>query len=109
MLTGLTENEHNHDASNCKANTREEKQYFSISSSSTSSDIFNFSHLRLIDQRTKQEEQDFQFALKLQKEFDLASNNSSQVDRKKGTVDAYLLRTVSQSEEKEESSTDSLS
>ncbi|KAM7435979.1 hypothetical protein ABFA07_014201 [Porites harrisoni] len=46
----------------------------------------------LINERKEQEDRDFQFALKLQKEFDLANQKNAQVERKKGTVDGYMLR-----------------
>ena len=59
------------------------------------------SNLQFLEERRKQEEQDLQFAIKLQKEFDLASTKASEVDRKKGAVDAYLLRTVIENEEVE--------
>ena len=58
-------------------------------------------NLQFLEERRKQEEKDLQFAIKLQKEFDLASTKTSEVDRKKGTVDAYLLRTVIENEEVE--------
>lgn len=87
----------------CK-NTDVDRQDF-VSSSSTSSDICNLTISQLIEKRTDQEEKDFQLALKLQKEFDLASKKAPEVDRKKGTVDGYLLRTSSQNE-KEESCSD---
>lgn len=64
-------------------------------------------NLQFLEERRKQEEQDLQFAIKLQKEFDLASTKASEVDRKKGTVDAYLLWTVSENEEVE-SGTDNI-
>jgi len=76
-----------------------------VSSSSTSSDICNLTISQLIEKRTDQEEKDFQLALKLQKEFDLARKRSAEIDRKKGTVDGYLLRTSFQSE-KEDSCSD---
>lgn len=65
------------------------------------------SNLQFLEERRKQEEQDLQFAINLQKEFDLASTKASEVDRKKGTVDAYLLRAVSENEEVE-SGTDNI-
>ena len=58
-------------------------------------------NLQFLEERRKQEEKDLQFAIKLQKEFDLASTKASEVDRKRGTVDAYLLRTVIENEEVE--------
>jgi len=58
----------------------------------------------LINERKEQEDKDFQLALKLQREFDLASRKSAEVDRQKGTVDAYLLRSENQSETSESSS-----
>jgi len=88
----------------CK-NTDVDRQDFIVSSSSTSSDICNLTISQLIEKRTDQEEKDFQLALKLQKEFDLASKKVAEVDRKKGTADGYLLRTSSQNE-KEESCSD---
>lgn len=65
------------------------------------------SNLQFLEERRKQEEQDLQFAIKLQKEFDLASTKASDVDRKRGTVNAYLLRTVGENEEVE-SGTDNI-
>lgn len=88
----------------CK-NTDVDRQDFIVSSSSTSSDICNLTISQLIEKRTDQEEKDFQLALKLQKEFDLASKKVAEVDRKKGTVDGYLLRTSSQNEKEESSDT----
>ena len=55
----------------------------------------------LINERKEQEDKDFQLALKLQREFDLASRKVAEVDRQKGTVDAYLLRSENQSETSE--------
>lgn len=55
----------------------------------------------LINERKEQEDKDFQLALKLQREFDLASRKVAEVDRQKGTVDAYLLRRENQSETSE--------
>lgn len=63
-----------------------------------SSDICDLHFSQVINERKEQEDKDFQLALKLQKEFDLASKKAAQVERKKGTVDAYLLRNVNQSE-----------
>ena len=53
----------------------------------------------LINERKEQEDKDFQLALKLQKEFDLASKKAANVERKKGTVDGYLLRSESETSE----------
>lgn len=105
LFTGLAKNRHNCRTLIQHTNTDVDRQDFIVSSSSTSSDICNLNISQLIEKRTDQEEKDFQFALKLQKEFDLASKKVAEIDRKKGTVDGYLLRTISQSE-KEESCSD---
>lgn len=105
LFTGLAKNRHNCRTLIQHTNTDVDRQDFIVSSSSTSSDICNLTISQLIEKRTDQEEKDFQFALKLQKEFDLASKKVAEIDRKKGTVDGYLLRTISQSE-KEESCSD---
>lgn len=97
-VQGLPKNKGINSTSNCRKNSSEDKEDSIFSSSSTSSDIFNFSNLRFVEERRRQEEQDLQFALKLQKEFNLESTKAPEVDRKKGTVDAYLLRTVGEGE-----------
>ncbi|KAL9965705.1 hypothetical protein ACROYT_G029545 [Oculina patagonica] len=97
---GLAKNRDNHNNTPSHLmNTDTEKQDSVVSSSTTSSDICNFSISQFIDERTEQEEKDFQFALKLQKEFDLARKKAEEIDRKKGTVDGYLLRTISENGE----------
>lgn len=106
-IQGLSKNKSSHGKSNFRKNSSEDKEDSIFSSSSTFSDIFNMNNLQFLEERRKQEEQDLQFAIKLQKEFDLASTKASEVDRKKGTVDAYLLRTVSENEEVE-SGTDNI-
>lgn len=63
-----------------------------------SDDINDLQFSQVMNERKEQEDADFQFALKLQKEFDLTSKKAAEVDRKKGTVDAYLLRNVDQVE-----------
>lgn len=98
LFTGSAKNRHKPNTLNHCKNTDVDKQDFIVSSSSTSSDICNLTISQLIEKRTDQEEKDFQLALKLQKEFDLASKKAAEIDRKKGSVDGYLLRTSSQNE-----------
>ena len=105
MFTGVAKNSHKSNTLNHCKNTDADRQDVIVSSSSTSSDICNLTISQLIEKRTDQEEKDFQLALKLQKEFDLASKKVAEIDRKKGSVDGYLLRTSSPSE-KEESCSD---
>lgn len=57
-----------------------------------SNDVSDLHFSQVFTGRKEQEHQDFLFALKLQKEFDSARKKEETVDRKKGTVDAYLLR-----------------
>ena len=101
LFTGSAKNSHNHNTSIHCTNTGVDRQDFIVSSSSTSSDICNLTISQLIEKRTDQEEKDFQLALKLQKQFDLASKKAEEIDRKKGTVDGYLLRTSDQNENEE--------
>lgn len=101
FITGLQKNRNNHKnitQSHLTTTDTEQRQDLNIPSSSTSSDICNLNISQFTDERTEQEEKDFQFALKLQKEFDLVNKKAAKVDRMKGAVDAYLLRTVSDSE-----------
>lgn len=105
MFTGLAKNQHKPNTLNHCKSTDVDRQDFIVSSTSTSSDICNLTISQLIEKRTDQEEKDFQLALKLQKEFDLASKKVTEIDRKKGSVDGYLLRTSSENE-KEESCSD---
>lgn len=99
LFTGLAKNRYNHkNTLSHITSTDADRRDSNVPSSSTSSDICNFGISRLIDERTEQEEKDFQLALKLQKEFDLARKKDEEVDRKKGAVDAYLLRTISENE-----------
>ena len=107
LSTGLSKNKSSHGKSNFRKNSSEDKEDSIFSTSSTFSDIFNMSNLQFLEERRKQEEQDLQFAINLQKEFDLASTKASDVDRKRGTVNAYLLRTVGENEEVE-SGTDNI-
>lgn len=104
MFTGSVKTRHKPNTLIHCTNTDLRSQDF-VSSSSTSSDICNLTISQLIEKRTDQEEKDFQLALKLQKEFDLARKRSADIDRKKGTVDGYLLRASFQSE-KEDSCSD---
>lgn len=73
-----------------------------------SDDINDLQFSQVMNERKEQEDADFQFALKLQKEFDLASKKAAEVDRKKGTVDAYLLRNADQVETSSDCSADQL-
>ena len=72
-----------------------------------SDDISDLHFSQFFNERREQEEEDFQLALKLQEEFDLASKKAAEVDRKKGTTDAYLLRSVNESETPESCSANS--
>lgn len=92
---GLERNRHNLDKnqSSVTGAATDKSGYTCISS-----DICDLHFSQVINERKEQEDKDFQLALKLQKEFDLASKKAAQVERKKGTVDAYLLRNVNQSE-----------
>ena len=102
FVTGSTKNRSSHSSTPSHlTKTDADRQDYNVSSSSTSSDICNFSISKLVNERAKQEEKDFQFALELQKEFDLAEKKAAEIDRKKGTADAYQLRTISQSEQEE--------
>ncbi|KAK2566627.1 E3 ubiquitin-protein ligase RNF168 [Acropora cervicornis] len=55
-------------------------------------DVDDLHYSQVLNEKKEQENQDFQLALKLQKEFDSIWKKEAMVDRKKGTVDAYLLR-----------------
>lgn len=102
FITGSTKNRFDHNSTPSHlTKTNADRQDCNVSSSSTSSDICNFSISKLVNERAKQEEKDFQFALELQKEFDLAAKKAAEIDRKKGTADAYELRAVSQNEQEE--------
>lgn len=57
-----------------------------------SNDVHDLHYCQVFNEKKEQENQDFQLALKLQKEFDSIWKKEAMVDRKKGTVDAYLLR-----------------
>ena len=57
-----------------------------------SNDIHDLHYSQVFNEKKERENQDFQLALKLQKEFDSMWKKKAVVDRKKGTVDAYLLR-----------------
>lgn len=47
---------------------------------------------QLLEWKHKQEEDDFALALKLQQQFDKERRQEQQLERKKGSVDGYMLR-----------------
>lgn len=81
----------------CSTSTATDKSGFTC----ISDDVSDLHFSQFFNERKEQEDKDFQLALKLQKEFDLASKKAAEIDRKKGTVDGYLLRSVNESETSE--------
>ena len=67
----------------------------SFTPSSSNGDLQCYKFAQVYNEKREQEKGDFQLALKLQKEFDLLNKDPPEVERRKGTADAYLLRRVS--------------
>lgn len=53
---------------------------------------YNTGYAKELELKHKQEEHDFALALKLQQQFDKERRQEQQLERKKGTVDGYMLR-----------------
>lgn len=87
----------------CSTSTATDKSGFTC----ISDDVSDLHFSQFFNERKEQEDRDFQLALKLQKEFDLASKKAAEIDRKKGTTDGYLLRSVNESETSESCSVNS--